>query len=204
MPTIFLVRHGETDWNRSGQIMGERPVPLNEQGVAQAQRLATLLKGRPISAIVSSPVARARQTAEILTATLNVSMTLDRGLVEIGVGEWEGLYWKDMAEEIIRHDFYRKPDQTRPPGGETLREVQSRAVATVERASAAPSDDPLLFVSHADVVRAILAHYLRLDLAVMRQVRIGHAALTALEINDGLSDLVCLNYPPDPSILPLA
>lgn len=200
MPTIFLVRHGETDWNRSGQIMGEQPVPLNQQGLAQAHRLADLLKGRPIRAIYSSPVARARQTADILASTVEAPVTLNRGLTEIGVGQWEGLYWNDVAEEIIRHDFYRKPDQARPPGGETLREVQARAVSVVERACALPSDGPLLFVSHADVLRTILAHYLRLELATIRQIRVSHASLTAIEITGHLADLVCLNYPPDLSI----
>jgi broad specificity phosphatase PhoE len=200
MPTILLVRHGETDWNRSGQIMGERPVPLNQQGLAQVQRLAGLLMDRPIRAILSSPVARARQTAEILTAALNVQVTVDRGLTEIGVGRWEGLYWKDLADQIIRQDLYRKPHEARPPGGETLREVQDRAVAAVERACATRSEGPLLFVSHADVLRAILAHYLKLDLATIRQVRVSHAALTAIEIHGSLTDLVCLNYPPDPAL----
>ncbi|MDE3224443.1 MAG: histidine phosphatase family protein [Nitrospirota bacterium] len=200
MPTIFLVRHGETDWNRSGQIMGEQPVPLNQQGLTQAHRLAGLLQGRPIRAIYSSPVARARQTADILASTVDAPVTLNQGLTEIGVGQWEGLYWNDVAEEIIRHDFYRKPDQARPPGGETLREVQARAVSVVERACALPSDGPLLFVSHADVLRTILAHYLRLELATIRQIRISHASLTAIEITGHLADLVCLNYPPDLSI----
>jgi broad specificity phosphatase PhoE len=184
MPTILLVRHGETDWNRSGQIMGERPVPLNQQGLAQVQRLAGLLMDRPIRAILSSPVARARQTAEILTAALNVPVTVDRGL----------------TDQIIRQDLYRKPHEARPPGGETLREVQDRAVAAVERACATRSEGPLLFVSHADVLRAILAHYLKLDLATIRQVRVSHAALTAIEIHGSLTDLVCLNYPPDPAL----
>ncbi|MDE3119312.1 MAG: histidine phosphatase family protein [Nitrospirota bacterium] len=200
MPTIFLVRHGETDWNRSGQIMGEQPVPLNQQGLTQAHRLAGLLQGRPIRAIYSSPVARARQTADILASTVDAPVTLNQGLTEIGVGQWEGLYWNDVAEEIIRHDFYRKPDQARPPGGETLREVQARAVSVVERACALPSDGPLLFVSHADVLRTILAHYLRLELATIRQIRISHASLTAIEITGHLADLICLNYPPDLSI----
>ncbi|MBM4133879.1 MAG: histidine phosphatase family protein [Nitrospira sp.] len=201
MPTILLVRHGETDWNRSGQIMGARPVPLNQEGLAQAQRLASLLIGRPIRAIHSSPVARARQTAEILTAAVNVPVTIDRGLTEIGVGHWEGLYWKDLTDQIIRRDLYRKPHEARPPGGETLREVQARAIAAVERACASQPEGPLLFVSHADVLRTILAHYLKLDLATIRQVCISHAALTAIEVRGSLTDLLCLNYPPDPSIL---
>lgn len=87
MPTVLLVRHGETDWNRSGQIMGERPIPLNQNGRAQAQRLAAFLKARPIQALYSSPVARALQTAAILASALQLPVTPDRGLTEIGVGE---------------------------------------------------------------------------------------------------------------------
>jgi broad specificity phosphatase PhoE len=197
MPTIFLVRHGETDWNRSGQIMGERPVPLNEAGQRQAHRLAALLKDRPVRAVYSSPVARAFQTAEILTSVLQAPVTVERGLTEIGVGQWEGRYWKDLTDEIIRHNFYNKPQEARPPGGETLREVQARAVAVVERVRGGPGNGPLLFVSHADVLRTILAHYLRLDLQSVRQMRIIHASLTVLDLNEDTADLLCLNYPPD-------
>lgn len=85
MATIFLVRHGETDWNRSGQIMGEQPVPLNREGEAQTQRLATLLKDRLVHALYSSPVARTLQTAQILASALRKPVTADRGLTEIGV-----------------------------------------------------------------------------------------------------------------------
>ncbi|MBM4121075.1 MAG: histidine phosphatase family protein [Nitrospira sp.] len=196
MTTIVLVRHGETDWNRSGQIMGERPVPLNRQGEIQATRLASLLKRRPVGAIYSSPVARTVQTAEILAQTLHVPVRTDPGLTEIGVGQWEGRFWKDLADELVRQNFYRNPLEARPPGGETLREVQTRAVAAVERASA-DAAGPLLVVSHADVVRAILAHYLRFDLQTVRQLRIDHASLTVFQLNGTTADLLCLNYPPD-------
>jgi broad specificity phosphatase PhoE len=197
MSTLLLVRHGETDWNRSGQIMGEKPVPLNRTGEAQARHLATLLEGRTIGALYSSPVARARQTAEILAATLKVPVTTDRGLTEIGVGEWEGRYWQELADDLVRLNFYAHSLDARPPGGETLREVQERAVATVERACTQTGSDPLLLVSHADVLRTILAHYLRLDLQRIRQIRVAHAALTALEVRDGTAELLCVNYPTD-------
>ncbi|MBM4124017.1 MAG: histidine phosphatase family protein [Nitrospira sp.] len=203
MPTILLVRHGETDWNRSGQIMGERPVPLNQAGEIQAKQLAALLKNRPVHALYSSPVARTRQTADILAATLNVAVQTDRGLTEIGVGQWEGRFWKDLTDDIIRLNFYDNPSDARPPGGETLREVQARAVAAVERARADAALDagPLVFVSHADVVRAILAHYLRFDLQRVRQLRIDHASLPALRFEEGTVDLLYLNYPPNLNLL---
>ena len=197
MSTLFLVRHGETDWNRSGQIMGERPVPLNRNGVAQAQRLAESLKGRPIEALYSSPVARALQTADILSSALHLPVTVDGGLTEVGVGQWEGRYWKDLTDEIIRQNFYARPQEARPPGGETLHEAQNRAVAAVERAGAGVRAGSLLFVSHADVLRAILAHYLRIDLQTARQMRIDHASLTALDINGTVTDLLFLNLTAD-------
>lgn len=201
MPTLFLVRHGETDWNRSGQIMGERPIPLNHNGETQAHRLAKLLSRLSLGALYSSPVARALQTAEILAAALHTPVTVERGLTEIGVGQWEGRYWKDLTEDIVRHNFYAKPQETRPPGGETLHEVQARAVATVERAGARVGAGSLLFVSHADVLRAIVAHYLRADFQTVRQMRFDHASLTALDVNGSVADLLFLNYTPDLGIL---
>src|SRR2546427_11955423 len=97
MSTLFLVRHGETDWNRSGQIMGKRPVPLNRRGVAQAQRFAESLQGRPIEALYSSPVARALETPEILSSALHLLVTVVGGFTYVGGGHWEGRYRKDLT-----------------------------------------------------------------------------------------------------------
>lgn len=194
MARLFLVRHGETDWNRNGQIMGARPIPLNHTGKLQAQRLASMLKGYSISRLHSSPVERARQTAEILASALGLSVTIDPGLREIGMGTWEGLYWHDLADDIARINFYLRPHEARPPQGETFGEVQNRAVETVERLLNETTNETILLVSHADVLRAILAHYLRFDLASIRQIRIDHASLTALELIGSSAELLFLNY----------
>ncbi len=199
MTTLLLVRHGETDWNRSGQIMGEQPIPLNQNGEADAQRLADLLRSRSLRTIYSSPVLRARQTAEILASAVRLPVRVDRGLTEINVGEWVGRFWRELTDDLVRRNFYSNPQDSRPPGGETLREVQTRVVSFVEGAMAealSTSGDtgPLLLVSHADVVRAIIAHYLQWDLQTIRQVRIDHASLTALKVADGLADLLFLNH----------
>ncbi|MGH7254985.1 MAG: histidine phosphatase family protein [bacterium] len=197
MPTVFLVRHGETDWNRSGQIMGARPVPLNERGRSQAQRLARHLQRRPVEVLYSSPVARAIQTAHILSSALEISVRELPGLTEIGVGEWEGLFWKDLTDEIVRRNLYAQPKDTRFPGGETLLETQGRAVAALETALREMTARSFLFVSHADVIRSILAHYLDFDLQRVRQIRIDNASVTGLELNGGVVDLLFLNYLPE-------
>ncbi len=196
MSIILLVRHGETDWNRSGQIMGDQPIPLNPHGAVQAHQLAACLKGCGIQTIYSSPVARAVQTAEILASVLGARVTLLPGLSEIGVGEWAGRFWKDLADEPIKNDYYAKPREARPPGGETLAEVQDRAVAAVEEVCRNGTGGPFLFVSHADVIRSVLAHYLYLDFVGLRRARIDHASLTALRLAEGAAELLCLNYTP--------
>jgi len=196
MPTVLLVRHGETDWNRRGQIMGAQPVPLNDYGCLQAQQLATFLRTQPIRRLYSSPVVRARQTAEIIGAVLGLPFIVEAGLTEIGVGDWVGRYWKDLADSDARMNFYTRPEEARPPGGETLGEVQARAVAAVQRALATADSGPILMVSHADVLRTIVAHYLHVSLPTMRQMRIDYASVTALEITGSDADLLFLNHVP--------
>ena len=220
MPLLLLVRHGETDWNRTGQIMGARPVPLNPAGQAQARRLAGLLRswfhptadGKPTGGrfrldvgghdpgtqrLITSPVVRTRQTADLLSEGLHLHPCLAQGLSEIGVGEWEGRYWRDLSDDPVRRNFYSLPSEACPPGGETLCAVQARAVAAVERAGAGASAKVLVAVSHADVIRSIIAHYLRLDIIQTRGMNIDHASLTALDLNlPSEPRLLFLNFVP--------
>jgi broad specificity phosphatase PhoE len=193
MPTILLVRHGETDWNRSGQIMGDQPIPLNDRGRQQAQTLAHKLGGSAVSVILTSPVLRAAQTAEVLASILQCPLNHASGLREIGVGDWVNRYWQDLGDESARRDFYTKPYEAHPPGGETLWEIQQRAVAAVEQARRTHREGTLLFVSHADVIRTILSHYLRIELVQLRQMRIDHASVTALSLIENRAELLTLN-----------
>lgn len=196
MPTLLLIRHGETDWNRSGQVMGDQPIPLNRTGEEQARACAEMLAQTPIARIVTSPVLRAVQTAEIVGRLHAAPMHHAPGLSEIGVGQWINRYWKDLAEDEAKRDWYLHPERARPRGGETLREVQQRAVAAVEQALGTPQDGPYVFVSHGDVIRALLAHYLQLDLNALRQVRVDHAGVSGLEVTEAAAHLLFLNHRP--------
>ncbi len=192
MATILLIRHGETDWNRTGQIMGDHPVPLNQAGRHQAQRVATLLHSRSITALYCSPVERATETARYIGEAMGLPVTIARGLTEIGVGEWQGRFWKDLGDDPMRAQYYARPDEARPPGGETLREVQRRAIAVLDEVR--NPRGPVAVVSHADVIRTIIAHFLGWSLTSLRHVRIDHASITGLEIHDSHAELTCVNY----------
>lgn len=196
MPILLFVRHGETDWNRSGRVMGDQAIPLNEAGERQAQACAEILSRTPITGIFTSPVLRAVQTAEILGRPRGEPLQYISDLREIGVGHWINRYWKDFADDPAKRDWYAQPDLARPSGGETLREVQRRAVAAVEAVIKCPQDRPYVFVSHGDVIRAILAHYLHLDLGVIRHARIDHASVSGLELIDHAAQLLFLNHRP--------
>ena len=201
MSICLLVRHGETDWNRSGRVMGDQPIPLNHAGERQARELALLLGGAKIARIYSSPVLRAWQTAQVLGEQLQAAIVPAPGLSEIGVGAWLNRFWRDLADDPAKRDWYAKPDEARPPGGETLCEVQRRAVLAVQEALSTLGDDHCAFVSHADVIRTVLAHYLHLDLGSLRNMRIDNASATALEITPQGNQLLFLNYRPTPDVL---
>lgn len=196
MPILLLIRHGETDWNRSGRVMGDQSIPLNQAGERQAQACAEVLSRTPITGIFTSPVLRAVQTAEILCQGHEMPLQIVSELREIGVGAWLNRYWRDFADDPAKRNWYTQPDVARPVGGETLREVQRRAVAAVERVIEAPRERPYVFVSHGDVIRAILAHFLRLDLAVTRHATIDHVSVSGLELTDHSAQLLFLNHRP--------
>jgi broad specificity phosphatase PhoE len=181
--------------------MGDQPVPLNHAGERQARELVSLLGGAKIARIYSSPVLRALQTAQILGEGLRAGIIQAPGLSEIGVGAWMNRFWKDLADDPVKRDWYTRPDEARPAGGETLREVQQRAVSAVQEILSTGEDDHSLVVSHADVIRTILAHYLRIDLVLLRNMKIDHASATALEIAPQGNQLLFLNYRPTPDVL---
>jgi broad specificity phosphatase PhoE len=176
--------------------MGDQAIPLNQAGERQVRVCAEILSRTPISGIFTSPVLRAVQTAEILRRPHGIPMQQISELREIGVGHWINRYWKDFSDDPAKRDWYAQPDLARPSGGETLREVQRRAVAAVEQTLAGPQDKPCVFVSHADVIRAILAHYLHLDLAVIRHAVIDHASVSGLDLTGHGAQLLFLNHRP--------
>ncbi|RMH04230.1 MAG: histidine phosphatase family protein [Nitrospirae bacterium] len=195
MPKVILVRHGETDWNRSGQIMGRLPVPLNARGREQAKALAHALKEQPIAAIYSSPVLRCLQTAQIISAVLDIPLFEEPGLTEVDFGQWEQKFWSELAHDPIRQELYRSPEVAHPPGGETLSEVQQRAVTAVTKVvDSNLTPYPVMILSHADVLRSILGYFLHLSLEQTRRVVFSHAAGSVLEIQpDGGTWLHRLN-----------
>jgi len=150
---LWLVRHGETDWNRRGLYQGQEDIPLNETGLAQARRTAADLAaragaGQAFAALYCSPLRRARQTAEACAAGLGLEVRIDARLREIHQGERQGA---DYAEVVARfHEWVRKAPEEgwkeRAPGGESVEDVARRmAEAADDYATAHPGAAVLVF-----------------------------------------------------------
>lgn len=141
---IVLVRHGETDWNADGLVQGRTDLPLNARGLVQASEAAGALLGRGIRRVVSSPLRRATQTAEVIAETLGLGgFDVDAGLVEQAFGRAEGLRWADATE--------RYPEGV--PGMEDRPSVVTRAAAALER-WAVPGEG-IAVVTHRGVINAL-------------------------------------------------
>jgi len=181
---ILLVRHGETSWNLEGRFQGRSDVPLNQKGKEQANALAFALRGESLTAIYSSPLVRAKETARLIKAFHpSVPLYEEEGLSEMDLGEFEGIdgpRWVEQYAEF-RTAWKQNPASVRMPGGESLQEVQARAMSALERiAGSYPSESTLLFCSHNFVILTILCHALEIPLDRFRELRQGTAALNVL------------------------
>lgn len=195
---LLLVRHGQTDWNPLRKIMGRRPVSLNQTGIGQARRLRGWLQNIPISAVYSSPMARAMETASIVVEGRDgLAVMPEEGVAEIDYGDWVGATFDDVAERYREiYDAYRfRASTVAIPGGERVVDAQKRAVAAVEKMRARHEGGCTLVVSHADVIKAVIIHYLNLPLDHLQIVGADNGSLAVFRFGTDWGDrLVALNY----------
>lgn len=157
MTEIWLVRHGQTDWNLNRRFQGQTDIPLNESGLQQAEVLAQKLRFEKFDAIYSSDLQRASQTADSVAQRLNLPVIHDPRLREICQGEWEGLCLDEVIDQykVDPTIEQRDPVYSRAPGGESVAEVEARmAEAAAEIARNYPKGK-VLIVSHGVAVAAL-------------------------------------------------
>jgi phosphoserine phosphatase len=195
----LLMRHGETDWNAEGRVMGRNPVELNAKGRDQVEAAAQLAQVIKPDLIVTSPLVRARQSAEIVAAGLpGVPIVEEPDIAEVLYGRWEGMSYEELIEDPYYLEYRKSPIEHPTPGGETIPEVQARGVAAVGRAVAANSNKRILFVSHGDIIRTVLCHFMGLELRYFHRIRVDNATFSGLQIAGNFAEVKFLNLMPDP------
>jgi probable phosphomutase (TIGR03848 family) len=181
MTYLFLIRHGENEWVETGKLAGRTPdVHLNEKGHQQSATLAERLANQPITAIYSSPLVRCVETAQPLADRLGLPIFEEPGLLEVDYGEWRGGELKELSKKPEWQLVQMYPSGFRFPGGETLREVQSRIVATLERIRTEHAGEAIAFFAHGDILRTTLAWYLGAPLDLFQRIVISTASVSLL------------------------
>lgn len=178
---VFLIHHGTTDWHRDGKLLGRRDIPLNEEGQAQAQRMAEALDGVRIAEVISSPLQRALQTAELIGKRFDIELARDNRLIDFHLGLWEGKSPDAVMDSPAYQQFLADPVAASMPEGESFQEVKRRAVAAVEQAlEDNPSGAAIAIITHARVIRVLLTHYMAAPPATYHRLQLNPASLSVL------------------------
>jgi probable phosphomutase (TIGR03848 family) len=188
MTTVLLIRHGRTSANTAGVLAGRASgIGLDAAGAQQAADLASRLARVHLRAIVTSPLRRCRQTAQALIAAQSDSCVyaVDRGLVECGYGEWTGRSLRELSKDKLWSAIQQQPSAVRFPGGESMSEMSTRAIAAVRawntRIEAEHGGDAVwAAVSHGDLIKAILADALGMHLDSFQRIIVDPASISII------------------------
>ncbi len=181
---LILVRHGETDWNKSEIFRGRADVALNETGLKQAELLGKYLSAEKIDVIYSSPLKRALKTAQAIARYQKLRVNHSDSLIDFDYGEWQGLTLEEVKErdDVLYQDWLDTPEQLRVPGGESLESVTRRAMPFIEDAVRRCREGKIALVSHRVVLKVIICALLCLDNSHFWNVKIDNGAITRFQI----------------------
>jgi broad specificity phosphatase PhoE len=195
MTQIYLVRHGQTQWNREEIFRGTTDVPLNESGMREACLAAEALKNKPIKSVYSSPLDRAKETAAAIARLHELEVRITDGLKDLCFGEWQGVSHQAVREQYpdLYCQWLQEPDMVTFPGGESLGVLKSRAVEAVKETVLNHPEDAIVMVSHRVVNRVIICGLVGIDLSRFWQIGQDTTAINILTCREGRFTLTCLN-----------
>jgi probable phosphoglycerate mutase len=183
MTQILLIRHAVNDVMKAKKLAGWMPdVHINEEGRQQATAVAERLGQLPIRAIYSSPLDRTRETAEPLAQALSLEVQVRDGLGEVKYGDWTGKSLEELSKLDIWKVVQIYPSGMRFPGGESIREMQARIINELDAIAADHPRDIVAIFSHADVIKAALAHYLGVHLDLFQRIVINPTSVSVVRL----------------------
>ena len=180
MRLLLLLRHAVTE-DTGARLSGWMPgLHLSEQGREQAEALAGRLAPVPVDALYASPLERCQETAAAVAEAKGLKIKTLEDVIEVRYGDWTGRTLKELAREPLWKVVQTTPSAARFPGGESIFEMQARAVLAVERLREAHQKETVAVCSHADVIKAVVCHYLGMHLDLVQRVVVSPASVTAI------------------------
>jgi broad specificity phosphatase PhoE len=195
MTKLLLIRHGRSLWNVEGRIQGQVDIPLDPVGLQQAERVAQRLQSLPIDAIYSSPLQRARATAEALAVRINLPVVYDERLMEYDFGVVSGLTWEGVVAnhpELVKRwadDAWAVPIE----GSEGRINFAARVQAVMDDVIAQYPDRQVVVVAHGGTFAVYLAKMLGLDLQRRHPFHFGNTSVSLVEVDQGVFHIHFLN-----------
>ncbi len=195
--TIFLVRHGVTAANKENRFAGRTEEPLHPDGVSQVRQLGEQLLGQGISRIFAGPLARTRQTAEIIGEITGAPITFADALTEISIPHWDGLTKEEIRQKFGAQypTWLEHPAEFAVMGCETLAAVQRRAVRFLERIFEECAGGRILAVSHLVVLRCLILNYQGRPLSDYRAVKVANGKIITLTRSSEGDRVTGLSWP---------
>ena len=200
MTILYLIRHGETGGNFEGRFQGIVDNPLNESGIRQAQMLGMAFSLSQVDVLYTSPLLRARQTAEIIAqmhGLQKLTPIVEPGLTELNGGELEGRRFSELREkypEVIDAMFHR-PAALECPGGESMREVSERIVQTIDRLVEQNRGKVIVAVSHGIIISSYIHFASGKPFEEMSNCMVANASVSKFLFNEEM--IVCMEYADD-------
>lgn len=186
MNKIFLIRHGQTDWNLEGRTQGIQDSNLTEKGIEDTKLLAKRLREEEIHVIYSSTLNRAKKTAKIISNELNIPVKYNEDLVELNYGEWEGLTIEEIRNKYPEQldNWFTRPHLTIFPDGEDLIKAQERVVTAFNNIlnENKEKEKNILIVSHSTMIRLLLLNILDMNLSSYNRLKQNNCAINVIGI----------------------
>lgn len=195
MTQILLIRHAVNDFVKTGKLAGWTPeVHLNDEGKAQAEALGKRLADTPIHHLYASPLERTMETAQAIQQHHpKLSIIQNEAIGEVRYGDWEGASIASLRTRKMWELVQEYPSRAYFPNGETMRGVQVRAVNEIERLASLHPRETVVVVSHADVIKMIIAHYLGMHLDNFQRIMISPASINTLMLGHGRPYVASVN-----------
>lgn len=191
---LLLIRHGENEWVRTNRLAGRTPgVRLNDRGRTQALSLATTLSLQPINAIYSSPLERCMETAKPTAEALNLSIIIEKDLIEGDFGTWQGKGLKELSQLPEWNVVQQAPSAFRFPAGESFFAMQFRATAALDRIQRSHSNQVVAVFGHSDIIKLCMAHYLGTPLDLFQRIVVSTASISAVAFHNYKPSVLFVN-----------
>ncbi|AJQ28652.1 alpha-ribazole phosphatase [Pelosinus fermentans] len=195
MTRVIFVRHGQTSWNQEGKYQGHSDISLNERGIRQGNLVAKRLANEKISAIYSSDLLRAQQTAEAIADYHGLPVITKPEFREINFGIWEGLTYQEIMADWseILTAMYSKPGEIGPPQGESFQVVKQRVTRSLQECIAKHQEQTIVLVSHGGTMRVLLCAALGIGLDKIWSMRQDSSAINIIEYIDNRAVVSLVN-----------